>query len=63
MTAPFALMYHSVARRSPDPEGLCVPPDTLARQLDALQRRGLRGVSTGELMAAHRAAAPAGSSG
>lgn len=55
MTAPFALMYHSVARRSPDPEGLCVPLEVLARQLDTLRRRGLRGVGMGELMTAHRA--------
>ncbi|WP_432509815.1 polysaccharide deacetylase family protein [Kineococcus sp. SYSU DK001] len=55
MNAPFVLMYHSVSSRHPDPHGLCVPPATLARQLDALRGRGLRGVGVGELMAAHRA--------
>lgn len=52
---PFVLMYHSISARRPDPHGLCVPPAVLGRQLDALRRSGLRGVSMGELMAAHRA--------
>jgi peptidoglycan/xylan/chitin deacetylase (PgdA/CDA1 family) len=53
-------MYHSVADRRPDPHGLCVPPRTLARQLDALRRRGLRGVSMADLMAAHRSGSARG---
>lgn len=55
MSAPFVLMYHSISARTPDPHGLCVPPEVLGRQLDALRRSGLRGVGVAELMAAHRA--------
>lgn len=60
MSAPFALMYHSISAHRPDPHGLCVPAAVLARQLDALRRNGWRGVSMGELMAAHRAGASRG---
>jgi len=55
VSAPFALMYHSISARTPDPHGLCVPLDVLARQLDTLRRSGLRGVSMAGLMSAHRA--------
>ena len=52
---PYILMYHSVARlRQPadDPFHITVTPDRFEGQLAWLTRRGLRGVSIRELLAA-----------
>ncbi|MEO3751656.1 polysaccharide deacetylase family protein [Streptomyces sp. B6B3] len=56
-------MYHSVwpdARAQPDPYRVTVSVDRLRRQLRWLRRRGLRGVSAGELLRAARAGRAAG---
>ncbi|MFE2042704.1 polysaccharide deacetylase family protein [Streptomyces sp. NPDC059477] len=45
-------MYHSVGDCSDDPYRITVTPDRLARQLRWLGRRGLRGVSMSDLLAA-----------
>ncbi|QHA09650.1 polysaccharide deacetylase family protein [Streptomyces broussonetiae] len=45
-------MYHSVGDSSDDPYRITVTPDRLERQLSWLRRRGLRGVSVAELLAA-----------
>ncbi|MET8772954.1 polysaccharide deacetylase family protein [Streptomyces sp. NPDC004658] len=45
-------MYHSVGDCSDDPYHVTVSPDRLDRQLRWLRRRGLRGVSVAELLAA-----------
>ncbi|MFJ6655893.1 polysaccharide deacetylase family protein [Streptomyces sp. NPDC091377] len=45
-------MYHSVGDRTEDPYHVTVTPDRLAAQFDRLRRRGLRGVSLAELLAA-----------
>jgi peptidoglycan/xylan/chitin deacetylase (PgdA/CDA1 family) len=46
-------MYHSISPSTgPDPDFLRVSPDVLDRQLRHLRRRGLRGVSTAEWLAA-----------
>ncbi|MEV6834365.1 polysaccharide deacetylase family protein [Streptomyces sp. NPDC051133] len=45
-------MYHSVGDRSDDPYRITVTPGRLDRQLRWLRRRGLRGVSVAELLAA-----------
>jgi peptidoglycan/xylan/chitin deacetylase (PgdA/CDA1 family) len=51
--APRVLMYHSISpRQGPDPHALRVHPDRLDRQLSYLRRRGLRGVSVAEWLAA-----------
>ncbi|MBW1599875.1 polysaccharide deacetylase family protein [Streptomyces sp. JJ38] len=52
---PWILMYHSVADTTEDPYGVTVPPARLERQLAWLGRRGLTGVSVGELLRAHAA--------
>ncbi|MCS0604983.1 polysaccharide deacetylase family protein [Streptomyces sp. LP11] len=49
---PWIAMYHSVGDRSPDPYRITVTPERLDRQLRWLARRGLRGVSVAELLAA-----------
>jgi peptidoglycan/xylan/chitin deacetylase (PgdA/CDA1 family) len=49
---PWVAMYHSVGDCSDDPYRITVTPDRLDRQLDWLRRRGLRGVSVAELLAA-----------
>jgi peptidoglycan/xylan/chitin deacetylase (PgdA/CDA1 family) len=49
------LMYHGVAEVPHDPNQLCVTPDRFSSQLAWLERRGLRGVSVGELVDAMRA--------
>jgi peptidoglycan/xylan/chitin deacetylase (PgdA/CDA1 family) len=49
---PWVAMYHSVGDRSDDPYRITVTPDRLDRQLRWLSRRGLRGVSMAELLAA-----------
>ncbi|RKN38066.1 polysaccharide deacetylase family protein [Streptomyces hoynatensis] len=45
-------MYHSVSYATPDPYRVTVTPDRLREQLAWLRRRGLRGVSVGELLRA-----------
>ena len=50
--SPLILMYHSVSSPPVDTRQLCVSNDRLAQQLRALVRRGLRGVSVRELLAA-----------
>ncbi|MFF5442537.1 polysaccharide deacetylase family protein [Streptomyces achromogenes] len=50
--APWIAMYHSVGDRSDDPYRVTVTPARLERQLCWLARRGLRGVSVAELLAA-----------
>ncbi|MET9816475.1 polysaccharide deacetylase family protein [Streptomyces sp. NPDC006355] len=50
--APFVAMYHSVGDPSDDPYRITVTPERLDRQLGWLRRRGLRGVSMAELLAA-----------
>lgn len=52
---PMILMYHTVADVSYDPNMLSVSPARFAVQLAWLQRRGLRGVAVGTLVAALRA--------
>jgi peptidoglycan/xylan/chitin deacetylase (PgdA/CDA1 family) len=55
---PWLLMYHSVteyADRAEDPYRVTVSPGRLDRQLGWLRRRGLTGVSVGELLRARAA--------
>ncbi|MET9367954.1 polysaccharide deacetylase family protein [Streptomyces griseoflavus] len=49
---PWVAMYHSVGDCSDDPYRITVTPERLQRQLGWLRRRGLRGVSVAELLAA-----------
>ncbi|CAL9522461.1 hypothetical protein SUDANB6_03880 [Streptomyces sp. enrichment culture] len=49
---PWVAMYHSVGDRTDDPYRITVTPARLDAQLGWLRRRGLRGVSVGELLAA-----------
>jgi peptidoglycan/xylan/chitin deacetylase (PgdA/CDA1 family) len=49
---PWVAMYHSVGDCSDDPYRVTVTPERLDRQLTWLRRRGLRGVSVAELLAA-----------
>ncbi|MFD7402548.1 polysaccharide deacetylase family protein [Streptomyces sp. NPDC059866] len=49
---PWVAMYHSVGDCSDDPYRITVTPERLDRQLAWLHRRGLRGVSVAELLAA-----------
>ncbi|MFH8799463.1 polysaccharide deacetylase family protein [Streptomyces sp. NPDC017936] len=49
---PWVAMYHSVGDCSDDPYRITVTPERLERQLAWFARRGLRGVSVGELLAA-----------
>ncbi|MFI8093835.1 polysaccharide deacetylase family protein [Streptomyces sp. NPDC086080] len=49
---PWVAMYHSVGDCSDDPYRITVTPERLERQLAWLRRRGLRGVSVAELLAA-----------
>jgi len=49
---PWVAMYHSVGDCSDDPYRITVTPERLDRQLRWLSRRGLRGVSMAELLAA-----------
>nr|WP_228034714.1 polysaccharide deacetylase family protein [Streptomyces spongiae] len=51
-TCLWVAMYHSVGDTSDDPYRLTVSPGRLARQLRWLRRRGLRGVSMADLLAA-----------
>lgn len=48
----WVLMYHSVAEYSHDPYQITVTPATFERQLRWLHRRGLRGVTVAEMLAA-----------
>jgi peptidoglycan/xylan/chitin deacetylase (PgdA/CDA1 family) len=47
---PMILMYHGVAEVRHDPNQLCVTPERFASQMAWLERRGLRGVSVGQLV-------------
>lgn len=49
---PWVAMYHSVGDCSCDPYRITVIPERLDQQLAWLRRRGLRGVSVAELLAA-----------
>ncbi|WAZ21855.1 polysaccharide deacetylase family protein [Streptomyces cinnabarinus] len=49
---PWVAMYHSVGDCSDDPYRITVTPERLDEQLGRLRRRGLRGVSMAELLAA-----------
>ncbi|MEU3945617.1 polysaccharide deacetylase family protein [Streptomyces sp. NPDC029526] len=49
---PWVAMYHSVGDCADDPYRVTVTPERLDRQLGWLRRRGLRGVSMAELLAA-----------
>jgi peptidoglycan/xylan/chitin deacetylase (PgdA/CDA1 family) len=51
-TCLWVAMYHSVGDCTDDPYLLTVSPDRLGRQLRWLRRRGLRGVSMSDLLAA-----------
>ncbi|MGW7263009.1 polysaccharide deacetylase family protein [Streptomyces sp. NPDC054842] len=51
-TPPWVAMYHSVGDCSDDPYRITVTPGRLDRQLGLLRRRGLRGVSMADLIAA-----------
>ncbi|MGP2441018.1 polysaccharide deacetylase family protein [Streptomyces sp. JW3] len=53
-------MYHSVADCRDDPYGITVTPARLDAQLGWLRRRGLRGVSVAELLAARERGAARG---
>jgi len=52
---PLVLMYHSVEAYDTDPYQVTVRPERFHRQLRWLRRRGRRGVSMSELLAARRA--------
>ncbi|WP_107482065.1 polysaccharide deacetylase family protein [Streptomyces sp. JHA26] len=49
---PWVAMYHSVGDCSDDPYRITVTPERLGGQLAWLRRRGLRGVSVADLLAA-----------
>ncbi|PWI09697.1 polysaccharide deacetylase, partial [Streptomyces sp. NWU339] len=49
---PWVAMYHSVGDCSDDPYRITVTPERLEEQLAWLRRRGLRGVSVADLLAA-----------
>lgn len=51
---PAIAMFHSVSPYDEDPYLVTVTPERFDRQMRWLRRRGLRGVSVGELMAASR---------
>lgn len=51
-TVPWVAMYHSVSDCADDPYRITVTPRRLEAQLGWLRRRGLRGVSLAELLAA-----------
>lgn len=52
---PPVLMYHAVNRMPEDPNRVCVTPERFGRQMEYLNRRGLKGVSMRELVRATRA--------
>lgn len=51
-SAPWVLMYHSVAECAEDPYRVTVSPRRLAAHLGRLRRAGLTGVGVGELLRA-----------
>jgi hypothetical protein len=57
---PLVLMYHSVDPDPDDPYQVTVSPRRFEQQLSWLERRGLRGVSMAELLAARRRRCDAG---
>jgi peptidoglycan/xylan/chitin deacetylase (PgdA/CDA1 family) len=57
---PLIMMYHSVGDRRHDPNDLAVTPDRFQEQMATLSRRGLRGVSVAELLAARAAGSARG---
>jgi peptidoglycan/xylan/chitin deacetylase (PgdA/CDA1 family) len=57
---PLILMYHSVGVRPYDPNSLAVTPERFEEQMATLSRRGLRGVSVAELLAARAAGSARG---
>jgi peptidoglycan/xylan/chitin deacetylase (PgdA/CDA1 family) len=57
---PLILMYHSIGVRSHDPNNLAVTPERFEEQMATLHRRGLRGVSVAELVAARAAGSARG---
>ncbi len=57
---PMVLMYHSVAPHAEDPYQVTVSPPRFEQQMRWLDRRGLRGVSMAELLAAQRRRCEAG---
>jgi peptidoglycan/xylan/chitin deacetylase (PgdA/CDA1 family) len=57
---PLIMMYHSVGVHSHDPNNLAVTPERFEEQMAALRRRGLRGVSVAELLAARAAGSARG---
>jgi peptidoglycan/xylan/chitin deacetylase (PgdA/CDA1 family) len=57
---PLIMMYHSVGARPHDPNDLAVTPERFEEQMAALSRRGLRGVSVAELLAARAAGSARG---
>jgi len=59
-SAPFVLMYHSVTPYTDDPYLVTISPGRFELQMGWLDRRGLRGVSIGTLMAARRRHCDAG---
>ncbi|GAA5013982.1 polysaccharide deacetylase family protein [Kitasatospora paranensis] len=59
-SAPWILMYHSVAHEDEDPYLLTVSPERFAAQMGWLARSGRRGVSVRELLRARAAGAAAG---
>ncbi|MFJ8533325.1 polysaccharide deacetylase family protein [Streptomyces sp. NPDC093591] len=58
--APWIAMYHSVSDCRDDPYNVTVTPARLERQLGWMARRGLRGVSVRELLAARARGAEGG---
>ncbi|GAA1961482.1 polysaccharide deacetylase family protein [Catenulispora subtropica] len=57
---PLIMMYHSVGVRPYDPHNLAVTPERFEEQMATLSRRGLRGVSVAELLAARAAGSARG---
>ncbi|WP_228555196.1 polysaccharide deacetylase family protein [Catenulispora pinisilvae] len=57
---PLIMMYHSIGVRPHDPNDLAVTPERFEEQMAALSRRGLRGVSVAELLAARAAGSARG---
>lgn len=57
---PLILMWHSVGVRPHDPNNLAVTPERFEEQMATLKRRGLRGVSVAELLAARAAGSARG---
>lgn len=51
-TIPLVWMYHSIAPYDDDPYEVTMTPQRFEKQLQWLRRRGLRGVSMGELLQA-----------